>query len=391
MKLPLKRNKPFLFLIPILAVLLATATLYPADGFAPSRVKDISDRNYEEAVIQLLDNAEDSIVISMYIISADVKHKNPVKLLLGDLLEARARGVSVTMYLNTSFYDENKEESYPKSPAFKELEDAGCVIYYLPSNHRHHDKLIIVDGRYVVDGSVNWSISGLRSNTESSTLIDSPDLARVKLSRLDNILIDTKPQDKGPYEPAYIENLPESMSIPKGLVLNKIYFPKMVSSSDSRSLDLYLLLLAHSQATGKQEFLVGLTAMGLSLGLPGTWTNSAIRRQMIKSLKKLQTRYHLIDVKLSHGRDAEVTLNPVVIARSEATKQSHFTISSDSIISTQSAQLTTRLKFLFMIKALLKDEGEDIDSISYRALARRFNVSEGTIRAAFRDLGELED
>ena len=77
-------------------------------------------------MIQLLDNAKDSIVVSMYIISADIKTKNPVKLLLGDLLEARARGVSVTMYLNTSFYDEDKEESYPKSPAFKELEDAGC-------------------------------------------------------------------------------------------------------------------------------------------------------------------------------------------------------------------------------------------------------------------------
>ena len=109
----------------ILSIFLTTA-LYPADDFLPSRVKDISDRHYEDAVIQLLDNAKDSIVVSMYTISTDIKTKNPVKLLLGDLLEARARGVSVTMYLNTSFYDEDKEESYPKSPAFKELEDAGC-------------------------------------------------------------------------------------------------------------------------------------------------------------------------------------------------------------------------------------------------------------------------
>ncbi|MBU1007178.1 MAG: hypothetical protein KKH08_06295 [Candidatus Omnitrophica bacterium] len=331
-------------------------------------------------MIQLLDNAKDSIVVSMYIISADIKHKNPVKLLLGDLLEARARGVSVTMYLNTSFYDEAKEKAYPESPAFKELEDVGCVIYYMPSHRTHHDKLIVVDERYVVEGSANWSIAALRRNTESSTLIDSRELARVKLSRLDNVLIDTKPQDKGPYEPTYIENLPENLAIPKDLVLNKIYFPKMVSSSDSRALDLYLLLLAHSQTTGKQEFLVGLTAMGLSLGLPETWTNTAIRRQIIKSLKKLQTRYHLIDVKLSHGRDAEVTLT---LIPGEA-----FLVASDSIISTQSPQLTTRLKFLFMIKALLKDEGEDIDSLSYRALSSRFNVSEDTIKTAFRDFKE---
>lgn len=379
MKLPLRKIKSFLLLIPLLTIFLTTA-LYPADDFLSARVKDISDRNYEEAVIQLLDNAEDSIVVSMYIISADIKAKNPVKLLLGDLLEARERGVSVTLYLNTNFYDEDKEESYPKSPAFKELEEAGCVIYYMPSHRRHHDKLIIVDERYVVEGSANWSISALRRNFESNTLIDSPDLARVKLSRLRNLLILSRPQDKGPYVPAYIENLPESMSIPKDLVLNKLYFPKMVSSSDIRALDLYLLLLAHSQATGKQEFLVGLAAMGLSLGLPGTWTNSAIRRQVIKSLKKLQTRYHLIDVKFSHGRDAEVTL---ALIPGEA-----FTMASLPVIRTQGTGISGRLKFLFMIKALLRDEGEDIDSISYRALSRRFNVSGATIGGAFKDLGE---
>lgn len=380
MKLPLKRIKSFLFLIPILAVLLTAAALYPAGDFAPSRVKDISDRDYEEAVIQLLDNAKDSIVVSMYIISADIKAKNPVKLLLGDLLEARERGVSVTLYLNTNFYDEAKEEAYPESPAFKELEEAGCVIYYMPSHRTHHDKLIVVDGRYVVEGSANWSIAALRRNFESNTLIDSPDLARVKLSRLCNLLILSRPQDKGPYVPAYTENLPESLAIPKDLVLNKIYFPKMVSSQDSRALDLYLLLLAHSQATGKEEFLVGLTAMGLSLGLPGTWTNTAIRRQVIKSLKKLQTRYHLIDVKFSHGRDAEVTLAPI--------SGDALTMASRSVIQTQGAGISGRLKFLFMIKALLRDEGEDIDSISYSALSRRFNVSWGTIKAAFRDFRE---
>ena len=380
MKMPLKRIKSFLLVVPLLAIFL-TASLCPADDFAPSRVKDISDREYEKAVIRLLDNAEDSIVVSMYTISADIKTKNPVKLLLGDLLEARERGVSVTLYLNTNFYDEGKEKSYPESPAFKELEEAGCVIYYMPSHRRHHDKLIIVDERYVVEGSANWSISALRSNFESNTLIDSPELARVKLLRLDNLLVLSRPQDKGPYAPAYTENIPESLAIPKDLVLNKIYFPKMVSSYDSRALDLYLLLLAHSQATGKEEFLVGLAAMGLSLGLPGTWTNSAIRRQVIKSLKKLQSRYHLIDVKFSHGRDAEVTL---ALIPGES-----FTMASSPVIQTQGAEISGRLKFLLMIKALLRDEGEDIDSVSRAALSRRFNVSKSTIMAAFKDFGKL--
>jgi len=314
----------------------------------------------------------------MYSISANVKHKNPIKLLLGDLLEARERDVSVTLYLNTRLYNIAKnKESYTESPAFKGLEDAGCVIYFMSSSRRLHDKLIIVDSRYVVEGSANWSISALKSNFESNTLIDSPDLARVKLARLENFLVLSRPEDKGPPVAVYLENLPEALIIPKDLVLNKIYFPRMITSSDSRALDLYLLLLAHSQATGKDKFFVGLEAMGLSLGLPGSWTHTALRRQVIRSLKRLDSRYHLIDVKFFYGRDAEVLLTD--------TPGEAFTISSDSIIPTQNPQLTMRLKFLFLIRSLLEDEGGDIDSISHSALSRRFNVSKRTIRDAFKD------
>ncbi|MBU4312272.1 MAG: hypothetical protein KJ706_06115, partial [Candidatus Omnitrophica bacterium] len=300
------------------------------------------------------------------------------------LFEARERGVSVTLYLNTRLSDNAESKvPYAESPVFKELADAGCTIHFMPSRRRLHDKLIIVDSRYVVEGSANWSISALKSNFESNTLIDSPDLARVKLARLENLLVLSRPEDKGPYVPAYVENLPKTLTIPKDLLLNKIYFPRMITSSDSRALDLYLLLLAHSQATGKDKFFVGLEAMGLSLGLPGSWTHTALRRQVIRSLKRLDSRYHLIDVKFFHGRDAEVLLTD--------TPGEAFTISSDSIIPTQNPQLTMRLKFLFLIRSLLEDEGEDIDSISHSALSRRFNVNRTTIGDAFKDLGELED
>jgi len=98
--------------------------------------------------------------------------------LLGDLLEARKRRVKVTLYLNTRFKNTGKEpERVIKDPEFKRLKDAGCVIRLVPPRYRLHDKLIIVDGRYVVESSLNWSISALRGNFESATLIDSRGLA----------------------------------------------------------------------------------------------------------------------------------------------------------------------------------------------------------------------
>jgi len=80
----------------------------------------------------------------MYSISLGIKYNNPVKLLLNDLLEARGRGVSVTLYLNTRFRDRPEGGNYfIKSPIYNALEDAGCVIHLLPSNKRLHDKLVI--------------------------------------------------------------------------------------------------------------------------------------------------------------------------------------------------------------------------------------------------------
>ena len=67
--------------------------------FYPAKVKDISDRAYEPAIIQLLDNAKESIVMSLYIFNPP--ETGPVRLLMKDLEEALSRGVSVEIYINT--------------------------------------------------------------------------------------------------------------------------------------------------------------------------------------------------------------------------------------------------------------------------------------------------
>ena len=71
----------------ITAISLIIAPAYSSDAFLSARVKDISDRKYEGAAIELLDNAKESIVISMYTINLGTTNNNPVKLLLNDLLE----------------------------------------------------------------------------------------------------------------------------------------------------------------------------------------------------------------------------------------------------------------------------------------------------------------
>jgi len=374
------KNNFFPVFILALIVCLTAGVSYSADDFLPARVKDISDRNYEKALIPLLDNARNSIVISMYSISPGWDNaNNPVKLLINDLLEARDRGVSVTLYLNTKFENTKKSDKPGlKNPAFKKLQDAGCLIHYMPYSRRLHDKLIIIDERYVVEGSTNWTISALRSNYESSTLIDSPELASVKLARIKNAITPPVPKEKKSYTPAYTQNLNQNLTIPKILILNKKYFPRMFTKHESRAMDLYLLLLAHSQVTGKEEFSISLEDMALSLDMPGSWSKNSLRRQVIKSLKQLRSQYSLIKGRFFHGRDAFVTLVPV--------QGDSFIIPTDTIIQLDNPRLTMRLKFFFLMEALLKDQGEDIYSIPQTVLAKRFNINVKSVKASLDDL-----
>jgi len=319
----------------------------------------------------------------MYSISPGSGDKNPVRLLLNDLLEARERGVSITMYLNTCFMDDGtSEESFTESPIFKELKDAGCTIYLMPKSRRLHDKLIIVDSRYVIVGSTNWSNSALRKNFESNTFIDSPSHAKAKLERLENVLSFIKSNSEISNTPSYLEDLPEKLSVSKELLINKKYFSRMVTSNDNRAFDLYFLLVAYSQLMGEDEFYINLEDMGLSLGLPDTLEYTALRRQVIRSLKRLQSRYKLIKVKFMHGKDASITLLNV--------QGESFTISSDSVLQPLDAKLPLRLKFLLLIEALLKTEGKDLNSISKSDLRKRFNINETTIYDAFKDLEDID-
>lgn len=361
----------------ILAVFLITNTLLCAqDAYITAKVKDISDRTYEPEVINLLDGARESIVMSMYSIRLGAKGNNPVKLLLNDLLEARERKVNVTLYLNTRFKGMEKDDTrLTKNPEINKLRDAGCVIHFIPYHKRLHDKLIIVDGRFVVEASTNWSISALRDNYESATLIDSPELANIKLARLESFIL---PEDK-PFEEnrreLYTEGLPKDMSLPCSLIENKKYLPKMLSRGSKRAINLYLLLIAYSQSIEKTDFFVDMGAMGLSLGLPESWSNASLRRQVIKSLRDLK-RYKVINVKFFYNKDAWVEVIEI--------PGNVFTIDSKII----KEELSTRAKFYLMAEALLKSQGEDIITMSTSEVAKRFSISKSSIVKAKRDLKE---
>lgn len=355
----------------------ATETL---EGFYAAGVKDISDRAYEGAVIELLDNASESIVISMYILKPE---KKPVELLTQDLVEALDRGVTVTIYLNTKFPNK-KPADIIKDKAFRRLEEKGASVYLYNSNNRVHDKLIIVDERYVVEGSPNWSVSALKANYESSTLIDSPRLAIDKLRRLEDIPLDGETKEKPKKEEVLnlIGVLPAgaSLDLAKVLLEDKDYFPKMVKAQDDRGMDVYVLLLAESKKLGKQEFEMSLEDMAFTLRLPEDWTGAAKRRQIIKVLRRLKDKYKLIDFEFDHGDDAYIVIRSLP---GETFAAGGKIISPEFLTS-----VTASGQFVALLEELLKDEGTTFDSFSWAELSKRFHVKYTGLRTGREEVSQ---
>jgi hypothetical protein len=372
--------KRALFKLLFIVILVTPLSSYGAD-FHGAQVADISDRKYEPAVIELLDNAKESILISMYVISSATE---PINLLLNDLVEALERGVKVEIYLNTCF---ESSDHFKLTKDFKALKQKGAEIYLASPHHRLHDKLIIVDGRFVVDGSTNWSVSALKANYESAVIIDSPEIAQEKMIRVRNILLagmEGKKEDADrPDRPEVKAELPDTIEIPRALLEEKKYFSKMRAWGDNRGISAYLLLIAESARVNKTEFFLNLEDFANELRMPQVWTATAKRRQIIKTLKKLSNSYKLITVTFTHGKDAWI--------KHEQVSGDTFTAQSKIFNPDFLARTSPTAKTVLLIDALLKDEGHTREDFSEEELYERFHTTSKQFRKGMRELELMAD
>ena len=379
MSLRAKRSLPagktgnlIISLLITLAVTLITAAPALALDYHDARVADASDRSYEPAVIELLDNAKESIIISMYVIKPTTE---PIKLLLNDLKEALERGVTVEIYLNTLF---TSNDPLKLTKHFKDLERNGAKIYLASSHYRLHDKLIIVDKRFVVEGSTNWSVSALKKNYESAVIIDSPELAEEKIIRIRNILLKGMEGKKRATDridrPKIKAPLPDTIELPLALLEEKKYFPTMRKWGDNRSISTYLFLIAESARIGKNEFFLDLEDLATELRMPEDWSDTAKRRQVIKTLKKLTNNYKLLTATFTHGKDAYIKLTEL--------PGNTFTVSSNIFNLDLLAKTSPTAKTVLLIDSMGKD-------FSKEELLKRFHTTSKQLRKGSKELESL--
>lgn len=378
-------KRPITHISIVLALIITLICPFSArsDDFYPAKVKDVSDRGYEAAVIDLLDNATESIVISMYIMSP--AEKGPVAFLINDLIEALDRGVSVVIYLNTKFSQRHTEPSFSEKP-FQLLREKGAVIRPVSNTYMLHDKLIIVDSRYVVEGSANWSISAMKNNFESTTLIDSPELAGEKLERLKRLPLESERiariENIQAFKEAYSSPIEGAVKVNASLLEDKNLLPRMVRYQDDRTMNAYLLLLARGQnppeGVTKGVSPVFLVDMASELSMPEGWSDQYKRIAVTKILRKLQDKYGLIDVTVQYGKEAQVTLKEL--------EGASFSVKGEFFNPEYLSSTRSRTKYVYLIKALLQEEGTSIDSFTREEISRRFHIGIRGLRLGIREL-----
>ncbi len=153
-----------------------TKTVYRSTGLrstSPSLSLLIAG-SYESYVLKLLSSANSSVYVMMFVAKYYPGiHGNPANELLNALCRDAARGIDVRVLLDYTSYREYRS-------AIQYLEHCGVKVRVwreCGSLWKLHAKVVIVDGRYVVLGSHNWTYSALAHNIEVSVAIRSRAIA----------------------------------------------------------------------------------------------------------------------------------------------------------------------------------------------------------------------
>jgi len=146
------------------AVVCATAFLLAAPGAWSGEVHVYTDREIRTALLELLNRAEQTIDVEMYVLTDDE--------VVVALERVEARGVQVRVILDPNQSSNQKH--------VERLKVHGVEVKWFPINKpaQMHRKLAIVDGKRLFAGSVNWSYNGLARNEELMLLVEDAEIAR---------------------------------------------------------------------------------------------------------------------------------------------------------------------------------------------------------------------
>lgn len=252
-------------------------------------VENISNRAYFDSTLNNIQNAKESVIMAMYLISYNPNEKiQLVKQLLDALISAKNRGVNVKVVIEYHSEKDFTPEGLNYN-AYTYLKNNGINIYFDKSSPRClHAKTIVIDKEIIITGSSNWSIPAFISSDETNVLIKSKPIAQEILKCIEEIPVREEPEEKD-------KNM---FSIPLSFCSSTSGALKsMVAANDERCLDILLILWETAEHT------ISCDALAHRLGISEKMEKTSYRRQIKKVLDKLEKKYGFIKYIWYAGKD----------------------------------------------------------------------------------------
>ncbi len=166
----------------------ATATtvrVLPTIVTRPGEVRLLTDAEYYPTLQSMIGHATQSIDLAMFLFKTTGSSRNRANALVQDLVAARKRGISVTILLEKSGYDHDLNQENRKVGAY--LQKQGLAVRFDSERTTTHTKVVVIDRRYSLVGSHNFTGSALSHNHEATLLVDNQALANELLEYMRGI------------------------------------------------------------------------------------------------------------------------------------------------------------------------------------------------------------
>jgi phosphatidylserine/phosphatidylglycerophosphate/cardiolipin synthase-like enzyme len=136
----------------------------PGDFLCPVAVRFSPHGGAEGAIVDTLRRARVRVHVAIYGLT-----NRAIETALADLARA---GIKVALKA-----DRSQTSGKSQAALLARLNDAGVAVEVLQSRALLHDKFAIVDDRWVITGSFNWTARAERLNRENVLIFDCPALA----------------------------------------------------------------------------------------------------------------------------------------------------------------------------------------------------------------------
>lgn len=151
----------------------------------------VVDRDYFPAAKKLIQEAEKSICISMFVMKRGKKVNSFVNLLIEELKNANKRGIKIKLLL------ENKKVNQPTVDFLRGIRN--IEIKFDSLQKTTHNKIIIIDQNTILIGSTNWTEKSIGHANEANVVIKDKEVTEYFQEYFDRLWKDSS-KDISPFK-----------------------------------------------------------------------------------------------------------------------------------------------------------------------------------------------